>query len=176
MRSHVRVRDFVDFKCCNSSNGQVPATTTITAPAAATRTVTAPAAATTSGGKLLHYAPAQPSSIYSLALNCPDADGQMYTASSTDQTFAITCGLGLNYGDIANIVAYTLADCIDACASVNNISGNNTACSKVEFNAFLAQGATPYGNCWIKTAAAVSAPQSSGKTANLLASAQLTNT
>ena len=79
----------------------------------------APAATTTSGGKVVDYVPLPVPSLYSVALDCPNIDGQRYTTTGTDQVFTISCNVGLNGGDIAYLLAYTIDKCIEACASVN---------------------------------------------------------
>lgn len=45
--------------------------------------------------------------------------------------------------------AYSLDDCITACASFNNVGVIDKTCLMVHFNAHI--GATAGGNCWLKS-------------------------
>ena len=159
---------------------QETATRTITHTAHATSS--APAAATTSGGKLLNYVPTLPSSIYNVALDCPSLNGQVYTTNSSDQTFQISCEIGLYGGDIVSFVSYTLEDCIESCGTINHYSstngytGDTSTCTVAEFHSRMGTGDTQ-SNCWLKWGDTTLAPQTSGdaESLNLAASAKLIN-
>lgn len=60
---------------------------------------------TTSGGLLVGYAAKPPLDIYSVELDCPAIDGTSYTTAMTDQVYSIACGVSLDGGNIAFLLA-----------------------------------------------------------------------
>ena len=170
------------------------ATSTVTS----TKTVIVPAAsATASNGLLTSYKPANFSDISTLALGCPDYDGYSYCTSYwshiQSQRFTVSCQDDYSRksaskaidsrgttnprhleGDLGSIVAYQLADCVEACAAMNHYQGTNV-CDKVVFKAnFDMSSAIVPLNCWLKnsTATLTSSPLDLSSM-NLLASASL---
>jgi len=127
------------------SSGQPISTITI----ASTATMS-PATATTTGGLLLNYTAAVPTSVSTVALDCPGQDQKTYTTGH-NQTFVLSCFRGLQGADFATIVAYSYADCIEACSSYNAWTGNKTGCSGIQFTNTMDATYGKYGcNCWMK--------------------------
>jgi len=126
-------------------SGQPTSTITI-----ATTATTSPATATTTGGLLLNYTAAVPTSVSTVALDCPDQDQKTYTTGH-NQTFVLSCYRGLQGGDFATIVAYSYADCSEACSSYNAWTANKTGCSGIQFTNTMGATYKDYqGNCWMK--------------------------
>ena len=131
----------------NTSDSTVPTSTTSTG------------FATTTGGLFINYTVASPTSVSIVPVDCPKLDGQVYTTKQ-DQTYAISCTRDEHAGDIVVILAYTYADCIEACSTANHWAekNNNTACVAVQFDGRMANVSTSsssrFGNCWLKGASA----------------------
>ena len=97
-----------------------------------------------------NYVPLDPSQIATLALNCPAINDQQYS-TIWGQTYLLQCGVSLNNYDLAAIVAYNFEDCIEACSSMNEFSGNATLCTAVVFTADIDAGfPSEHANCWLK--------------------------
>lgn len=129
-----------------------------------TVTATRTAAATSTANATFHnYVPAAPSSVSSLALNCPALNNQGAQTAYGDR-FVVYCGEDFSNGfpadgggiiaDFINIIAYSFEDCLEACSALNYRSQkyhrNNTTCRAVTFISDLGNYAN--GNCWLKNA------------------------
>lgn len=89
-----------------------------------------------------------------LPLDCPSLTNTRAIIQLENQTwtFLITCGTDTPGSDldIIAIIAYSLHDCAQACASYNRNTGQNT-CKGATFNAELAATvASNYGTCFLK--------------------------
>lgn len=91
--------------------------------------------------------------------NCPADNGTVYTANiGPGYQFMRVCnadfyGLGLNGQDIINlgsIIAYSMEQCIDACAQ--NRDSEASGCSAVAYGANISRALDrpAPGNCWLK--------------------------
>lgn len=71
------------------------------------------------------------------------------------------CGVSLVRDDIASILAYTVADCIEACSSINwfySGTGNQSLCTAVAFGSEIdSTYPEQHANCWLKYGAIVNA-------------------
>ena len=124
------------------SSGQPTSTITI-----ATTATLSPGTATTTGGLLLNYTAASPTSVSTVSLDCPGQDQKTYTTGH-NQTFVLSCYRGLQGADFATMVAYSYADCIEACSSYNAWTANKTGCSGIQFtNTMGATYLNDQGNC-----------------------------
>ncbi|KAK4223905.1 hypothetical protein QBC38DRAFT_398704, partial [Podospora fimiseda] len=94
-----------------------------------------------------------------LPLDCPALSNthQTITLGSENYTFNLTCGMDIsNQGknDILATIAYSLHDCLQACASYNvkeGSGGRDHGCVAIEFHKEFAWSVeTTYGNCWLK--------------------------
>lgn len=137
-----------------------PTTVTITAPAST---------ATNAGGKLTNYTVPSPTTISSVALDCPNIDGNTYNTSN-GQSWALSCHLDEYTGDLGAILAYTYQDCIEACAAMNKWQGEERVCSRVQFSSLVAEKmAEDWGNCWLKNGSAYqTSPEGRGVSAKLV--------
>ena len=147
----------------SGSPAQAPTvSTTGIAPSTATATTSTATASTTTGGLLNNYVAPKPTTISTVALDCPSLDKQIYT-SNRNQKFTLSCVTGLNGGDVAGIIAYPYEVCIEACASMNYYTGNDTACVGVQISSNLNSAySTYYGNCWLKDASRTTKTEPSG--------------
>ena len=94
----------------------------------------------------------KPNMVPFLALDCPAIDSQIHP-SATGSLFVVQCGLSLSGADLVGIVAYSLYDCIDACATMN-VFLNASTCKTVHFTTVMAgsYASNLHSNCWLKTA------------------------
>ncbi|KAH8646025.1 hypothetical protein BGZ60DRAFT_570784 [Tricladium varicosporioides] len=99
-----------------------------------------------------------------LFLDCPNIDRTTVTItparSSKSYSFHIACGSEFVSAsgsgqaiDILPIVAYSLIDCLSACASYNDNLGSN-GCVSVTFNSQLSNVKGNGGTCWLKNSTA----------------------
>lgn len=98
-----------------------------------------------------------PTSDVQVALDCPGIDGttQSVTLGNTTWSYALRCGTDYLSRDVAvdvvGVTAYTLGDCMRACASYASLAGRRDACVGFLFNAQLSELVHAFGgNCWIK--------------------------
>jgi len=100
-----------------------------------------------------------------LALDCPriNQTNQTVTLESRTWTFSVRCGTDFAAWDTVAIIAYSLRDCMQACASYNRNAdrrnGGPERCAAVVFNADLT-AAVPnfYGTCFLKNSTAEEYP------------------
>lgn len=92
-----------------------------------------------------------------LALDCPNLHDQTQTVSAGDSNsrFRISCGTdhtenGNNNVDITAIPAWSIQDCMLACAAYSS-TNSGSPCVAVTFNADLNWVDTRGGNCWLKS-------------------------
>lgn len=86
-----------------------------------------------------------------LPLPCSSSSPAVSVAGTT-YTFNATCGIDHPKGDLLPIVAYSLHDCLAACAKYNSKWGAD-GCAGVVFGADLAKFvAQASGNCFLKNA------------------------
>ncbi|KAI1822401.1 hypothetical protein F4861DRAFT_389588 [Xylaria intraflava] len=127
---------------CENTHGPAPVALTITnaAPSAAPS-----ATATSTGGPLV-----VPTGV--VKLDCPNITDDINIVLGTDVwVFTPVCGVDYTGSDFGGLVAYSLHDCLEACASHNHFSGKNE-CTAITFQAnqtFYIP--TNYGNCWLKS-------------------------
>lgn len=124
-----------------------------------------PASSSSSSALLSNYAPAATSAVNTLALNCPALDNQE-TITHFGDKFTSYCGEDFTAGiaadgggviaDIAGIVAYSAADCMEACSALNyqsNKWGAPAKCLSISFSIDLNNATFRIGgNCWLKNA------------------------
>ncbi|EXJ90458.1 hypothetical protein A1O1_03560 [Capronia coronata CBS 617.96] len=126
------------------SDSNTPATTTVTA----TVTNTVSSAPTTQTGLVNNYSPLLPDQVNTTALDCAE---QATITSRSDEQYQLNCNINYPDNDLLNFIAYSLDDCIDACSSINTVSGD-TQCHGVVFNANLEKSDQQgHGNCWLKS-------------------------
>ena len=99
-----------------------------------------------------------PPTYGTLELDCPDLTGTSHKITPIKETFTFkaTCGADYPTGsqnvDIVSIVAYTLDDCMRACAVFNERNTvPDTRCVAVHFYADLQWVVKRGGNCWLKS-------------------------
>ena len=93
-----------------------------------------------------------------LPLDCPNLDGHTSKVAPRKKsyTFRSTCGADSAPGEeaknIMTLTAYRYADCIRACASLNDRNNVNDAdkCGAVRFHTNLSFVGSHGGNCWLK--------------------------
>ncbi|MBE3045626.1 hypothetical protein IMZ48_24385 [Candidatus Bathyarchaeota archaeon] len=93
-----------------------------------------------------------------LPLDCPNLDGKTrkIKAQKKEHPFRITCGADSSPGEgdknIMTLTAYRFADCMRACAMLNERGkvGEGEVCGAVRFNTDMAFVASHGGNCWLK--------------------------
>jgi hypothetical protein len=99
---------------------------------------------------------------FDCATESPDQSITLGGSGGPVWTFQVQC-LGDYVGDKIDLAAptvYSFHDCLQACATYNYYTGNNTGCVAVEFNANLtAIVPDHFGNCFLK---AYSAPLGTG--------------
>ena len=102
-----------------------------------------------------------PSTIISVALDCPNLTGQSYV-SATGHTFTQFCNHDYPNGsfaagnigtirDITGIIAYSMNDCMDACSTMNQLQ-YGPVCAGVTFNAAMSMTYASRANCFLKNA------------------------
>ncbi|SLM35078.1 hypothetical protein LPUS_04116 [Lasallia pustulata] len=127
---------------------------------------TNPSALTNATQALTNLSVPAPSTVVSVALDCPAIDGKSYT-SGTGSNFKQRCNQDLNGGspalgnnglingtisDIIGIVAYSFTDCIEACSTMNRF-GYGPQCHGVSFDLRMEQRYEEQQcNCWLKNA------------------------
>ncbi|KAK0644347.1 hypothetical protein B0T16DRAFT_417530 [Cercophora newfieldiana] len=93
-----------------------------------------------------------------LALDCPAVSGTTLgvdMAPDPEVRFALQCGVDLvgSGPDILAFTAYSLTDCLRACASLNRNNGSRE-CKGAVFSADMASIASRFGTCTLKRASA----------------------
>jgi len=93
-----------------------------------------------------------------LALDCPKVESEpqivKYKNDETTATFSIKCNTDSPYNDLAVFIAYSLSDCLTACAAYNyylsleNPSGR--VCKGAAFANNLQKYSARRGNCFLK--------------------------
>ncbi|KAI9712600.1 MAG: hypothetical protein M1828_001666 [Chrysothrix sp. TS-e1954] len=123
-----------------------------------TATVTAtsdPSTSTSTSSTALatNYAPIFPQSVSTVALPCPEKDNTEQPVFVGADSYKYQCRYNYSHGDITNVIAYSMADCTQACSSFNAFNGSRY-CLGVTFNArlgFELSTAQEGGNCWLKS-------------------------
>lgn len=111
------------------------------------------------------YIPRRASSVERLELNCP-ADFRQRTVFKSNKGYEFSWYCGVNVpagdpakgggiiGDVAPIVAYTLEDCLNACAAMidrDENRGTGVKCRSVVFDRRMAEMVGKLGaNCFLK--------------------------
>ena len=148
-------------------------TTTVTESASPTAAVASP----TSTSDVTNYAPVLPQSVATVQWDCPGMTSYTTVNVNPNQQFNVTCGIDFgNHGpaneggvvaDIIGIVAYSAADCMEACANMNGFVptwGYTTSCAGITFSQQLSVVYGDYGaNCWLKNGTAVTPYASSAE-------------
>lgn len=111
------------------------------------------------------YIPKKPTEVDRLVLDCPEdfEEATEYTAVKFQTEFRWYCGVDSSGGkdangdpivDIAPIIAYSIEDCMDACAGVAaNFGRRNSGvnCKAVTFRSRMKDFVSGGGaNCWLK--------------------------
>jgi hypothetical protein len=139
----------------------------------------------TSSTLLSNYAPAATSAVDSLALNCPALNNQD-TLTHFGDKFTSYCGLDFSDGlpadgggvisDIAIIIAYSAADCMEACSALNyqsNKWSKPAKCLSISFNIGLKNSTDIWGgNCVLKNATLAVGAQANSEAVMLSAKLQ----
>lgn len=148
-----------------SSASTVAPTLTVTA------TVTAATATATATGAAVFPLP----TTGRVPLDCPRLTGSRQTIVLGERAFDFetTCGLdwaSVGGADVVAVIAYSLRDCMQACASYNRNGdlrsgvaggGIGTArerCVAVTFNSDLDSISLNYGTCWLKNSTTLPVP------------------
>jgi hypothetical protein len=109
-----------------------------------------------------NYAALAPANVNTTALGCPSIDATNYAAPSST-LFTYRCGVELRGGGIgsndingeagsglitlAEVFAYSVDQCIDACDVMNSWWGTPPVCNSVTFNTHMSTWTS--GNCWL---------------------------
>lgn len=147
-----------------------------------TATTASSTLSTTSGGQVLNYTPEPTGLVYNIQNDCTEISNTPLQTLLGDK-FNIFCGVDLGSGedsqqtsngetlvlaDIAGIVAYSLADCLEACSGYTKKAtqwSRPEICRSINFNyemsASIAKNAA---NCWLKNGT-VAAPSQAGSCA-----------
>lgn len=110
---------------------------------------------------LTNFSVPAPSTVASVALDCPNLTGQSYI-SATNHTFTQSCNHDYLNGtsaagnvgtihDIVGIIAYSMNDCMDACSTMNQLQ-YGLVCAGVTFNAAMSMMYAHRANCFLKNA------------------------
>lgn len=123
-------------------------------------------------GLLANYAVIPATNVYNVSLDCEDLASKAQRTIShgaSKQEFQVYCGLDFATAagedangnavpvlDLVSTIQYTLANCLEACASYNTRSDRNgfadsLRCRAVTFTSRLHEALSEQeGNCWIK--------------------------
>ena len=103
-------------------------------------------------GQVINYVPNGTETVKSLAVNFADLDGRTLISKFFNDEFKVSASYDLggdNITDLFGIVAYTLADCINACSASYNI--DKDSCHSVTLNVAMAQAVEDHGGtCFLK--------------------------
>jgi len=134
-----------------------------------TTTVTETASTSPTSTSNTSYAAALPQDVVTVKWDCPSITSYTTSNLEANQVFTVTCGVdyynniaaiqGGIVADIVGIVAYSAADCMDACAHMNIFAsrwGFSTKCAGITFGD---QMSLEYGkngaNCFLKNGTSV---------------------
>ncbi|GAW20879.1 hypothetical protein ANO14919_103910 [Xylariales sp. No.14919] len=129
-------------------------------------TTTSPTSfSTTSGGLLVDYTVAPSTEIWDLAVDCAALSSTFQTSLYGDK-FSVYCRRDWGYGsrkdaannevivgDVMNVIAYSMADCLQACSvytAVSRTAGIDSSCSSVVWINDMAHYNHFHGNCLLK--------------------------
>jgi hypothetical protein len=130
-------------------------------------TETAPSSPTSTSN--ISYAAALPQDVVTVKWDCPSITSYTTSNLQENQVFAVTCGVdyynhiaatqGGIVADIVGIVAYSAADCMDACATMNIFAsrwGFSTKCAGITFGERMSFEYSKNGaNCFLKNGTSV---------------------
>ncbi|KAF2845681.1 hypothetical protein T440DRAFT_472462 [Plenodomus tracheiphilus IPT5] len=132
----------------NSPTNTPPPATSATSSATLQPPSTTTPSSTTAATSNIPYAPLPPTLVPTIDNSCPSStlsafNGATYTCTTDSNFFG---------GDITGIVAYTLQQCIDACTTMNEVSGDKK-CVAIALNHDLAAAYRNLkgANCWLKS-------------------------
>lgn len=134
-----------------------------------TTTVTETASTSPTSTSNISYAAALPQDVVTVKWDCPSITSYTTSNLQTNQVFAVTCGVDYSnhiaatqggiVADIVGIVAYSAADCMDACASMNFFAsqwGFSTKCAGITFGEQMSLEYSKNGaNCFLKNGTSV---------------------
>ena len=162
----------------DSASNSLYFTTTVTETVSTSPTAALPAVATSSStSDVANYAPDLPQSVATVQWDCPGMSSYTTVNCNPNQQFNVTCGIDFgnhnpaNEGgvvaDIIGIVAYSAADCMEACANMNGFVptyGYTVTCAGITFAQEMSTVYNEYGaNCWLKNGTAITPFASSGE-------------
>ena len=156
------------FKCSSNRNTRPEATTVSISPQSTT-TVTVTETAYPTSTPNISYAAALPQDVVTVKWDCPSITSYTTSNLQTNQVFAVTCGVdyynniaaiqGGIVADIVGIVAYSAADCMEACANMNIFAsqwGFSTKCAGITFGEQMSIEYSNHGaNCFLKNGTSV---------------------
>lgn len=131
----------------------------------ATTAECAPSSTATTDVDSAFYSPKPARQVTNLTLPCSEEkQDSTYNSPNTAYGFKISCYTNLGWNsqsqeggrvvDIAAIIAYTIEDCMDACAQMTRYDGNQktgAVCKSIVFNRELSDSIRSEGaNCWLK--------------------------
>jgi hypothetical protein len=153
-------------------------TSTVTETMSTSPTAGSPAvSSSTSTSGVANYSPILPQNVATVQWDCPGMTSYTTVKLSPNQQFKVTCGIDFanhipaNEGglvaDIIGVVAYSAADCMEACANMNGFVptwGYTITCAGITFAQEMSLLYSEYGaNCWLKNGTAVTPVTSSGE-------------
>jgi hypothetical protein len=131
--------------------------------------VTETVSASPTSTSITGYAAALPQDVVTVEWDCPSITSYTTSNLATNYVFAVTCGVDYNshipatqggvVADIVGIIAYSAADCMEACATMNILAsewGFSTKCAGITFGVQMSVGYNGQGaNCWLKNGTSV---------------------